>query len=247
MPSLALPQRSAAEVLRINEDFYESLWAGSRLVDPSRFNTWPMVRDLAMALPRRLEVAPGLRPRLPLDGTYFMDLSPAATKGLRSHGVSAMRGTLSALPFPTARFDLICALDILEHLPDDERALQELSRVSAPDARMLLSVPLHMDAWTDFDDFVGHARRYEPAALMRRLSTHGWTVEQSAIYGMQPGSSRLLALGQWYLTHHRERALWWYNHVLMPLGVRLQKPLQWQPGLCPTEGVDELVLLCRRA
>lgn len=246
MPSLALPQRTAAEVRRINEDFYESLWAGSRLVNPSRFNTWPMVRDLAMALPRRLEVAPGLRPRLPLDGTYFVDLSPAATKGLRAQGASAMRGTLSALPCPTAGFDLICALDILEHLHDDDRALQELSRVAAPDARMLLSVPLHPEAWTEFDDFVGHARRYEPVMLVRRLAAHGWTIEQSAVYGMQASSSRLLALGQWYLTHHRERALWWYNHVLMPLGLRLQKPLQWRPGMGSTKGVDEVVLLCRR-
>ncbi|HET6554138.1 MAG TPA: methyltransferase domain-containing protein [Dyella sp.] len=246
MPSLAVTRHTSAEVSRINRDFYESLWAGSRLVDPSRFNTWPMVRELAMALPRRLEVAPGLRPRLPLDGTYFIDLSPAATAGLRAHGASAMRASLAALPCPSAGFDLVCALDILEHLPDDDRALRELSRVASADARMLLSVPLHPEAWTEFDDFVGHVRRYEPAQLQARLAAHGWAIEQSAIYGMQPTSSWLLDMGQRYLTSHRDRALWWYNHVLTPLGLRLQKPLQWRPGLGTTGGVDEVVLLCRR-
>lgn len=246
MPTAALTRHTRADIGRINRDFYESLWADAKLVDPSRFNTWPMVRELSMALPRRLEVAPGLRPRLPLDGTYFIDLSPAAVTGLREHGASALRGSVVALPCPDASFDLLCVLDILEHMPDDERVLRELSRVAAPDARMLLSVPLHEDAWTDFDDFVGHVRRYEPAQLQARLAAHGWTIEQSAVYGMQPRSSWLLAMGQRYLNENRDRALWWYNHVLMPLGLRLQKPLQWRPGLGSTAGVDELVLLCHR-
>ena len=246
MPSLALPQRTAAELNRINRGFYESLWSGSRLAEPSRFNTWPLVRELAATRPRRLEVAPGLRPRLPLDGTCFVDITRAALAGLRARGANALRGSIAALPCPDASFELICALDILEHLVDDDAALQELSRVAAPDARLLLSVPLHMSAWTDFDEFVGHYRRYEPEQFQSQLAAHGWTIARSAIYGMQPASSRLLSLGQWYLTHQRERALWWYNRVFMPLGLRLQKPLRWQPGLGPTDGVDEMVLLCRR-
>jgi SAM-dependent methyltransferase len=247
MPSLALPRRDASELKRINQAFYDSLWSGSRLVDPSRFNTWPMVRELAMALPRRLEVAPGLRPRLPIDGTYFVDISTAALGELRSHGASAARANISALPCADASFDLVCALDILEHVLDDDKALRELSRVAAPDARMLLSVPLHESAWTEFDEFVGHYRRYEPAQILRKLESNGWTVEQSAIYGMQPSSKTLLGLGQWFLTHQRERALWWYNRVIMPLGLRMQKPLRWQRGMPDCDSVDELLLLCRRA
>ena len=72
-------------------------------------------------------------------------------------------------------------------------------------------------------------------------------MEQSAVYGMQPTSTTLLNLGQWYLSHQRERAMWWYNRVIMPLGLRLQKPLRWAPGLPASEGVDEVVLRCRRA
>jgi SAM-dependent methyltransferase len=165
---------------------------------------------------------------------------------LRAQGASAMRGSITALPCPDASFDLICALDILEHIVDDDKALRELSRVAAPGARLLISVPLHQDAWTDFDEFVGHYRRYEPEQIQSRLAAHGWTIERSATHGMQPASSRLLSLGQWYLTHQRERALWWYNRVFMPLGLHLQKPLRWQPGLGPTDRVDEMLLLCRR-
>lgn len=247
MPTLAVPRPSETELKRTNQVFYDSLWSGARLVDPSRFNTWPLVRDLAMALPRRLEIAPGLRPRLPLDGTYYVDISLAALQALRAQGASAMRGSISALPCPDDSFDLICALDILEHVRDDEAALGELTRVAAPQSRLLLSVPLHESAWTAFDEFVGHYRRYDPADMVTRLADHGWTIEQSAVYGMQPTSTTLLNLGQWYLSHQRERAMWWYNRVIMPLGLRLQKPLRWVPGLPASEGVDEVLLLCRRA
>lgn len=247
MPSIALSRPAAADLKRVNQIFYDSLWSGSRLVDASRFNTWPMVRELAMALPRRLEIAPGLRPRLPLDGTCFFDISQAALGELRAHGAHATCASIAALPCADDSFDLVCALDILEHVAEDDKALAELSRVAAPDARMLLSVPLHESAWTAFDEFVGHYRRYEPGDILRKLESHGWSVEQSAIYGMQPTSKTLLGLGQWYLTHQRERALWWYNRVIMPLALRLQKPLKWQTGMPVCDGVDELLLLCRRA
>jgi SAM-dependent methyltransferase len=140
---------------------------------------------------------------------------------------------------------LVRALDILEHVSDDDSAMAELARVAAPGASLLISVPLHPHAWTAFDDFVGHCRRYEPAQIVSRLARHGFIIEQSAIYGMQPRSSRLLDLGQWFLIHRRERAMWWYNRVLMPLGLRFQKPLQWRAGLGDTEGVDEVLLRCR--
>ncbi len=246
MPTLAMTHRTPSEVERINAGFYDALWGDSTLVDPQRFNTWPMVRDLAMALPRRLEVAPGLRPRLPLDGTVFVDISQPALNGLRAVGARATRGRITALPCADAGFDLICALDILEHIVDDDKAMRELTRVASSDARMLLSVPLHAAAWSKFDDFVGHYRRYEPEDIEQRLAAHGWRIERSAVYGMQPASNLMLSLGQWYLSRHWDRALWWYNKVIMPLGLKLQRPLRWHEGLCPTKGVDEVLLVCRR-
>jgi SAM-dependent methyltransferase len=245
MPSPARDSRSNDELIRANRGFYESLWADAHLMDPQRFNTWPLVRELVATAPRRLEVAPGLRPRLPLEDTCFIDLSHAALRQLRARGANTAHGMIGALPCASASFDLVCALDILEHVADDEGALRELARVAAPGATVLLSVPLHQHAWTAFDEFVGHCRRYEPDRIMTLLAQHGFTIEQSAVYGMQPKSSRLLELGQWFLVHRRQRAMWWYNRVFMPLGVRFQKPLQWRDGMGDTQGVDELLLRCR--
>ncbi|MCC2657804.1 MAG: methyltransferase type 11 [Panacagrimonas sp.] len=239
----ALPAISLAE---INRRFYDPLWRDARLVAPERFNTWPLVRLLAQGAGRRLEVAPGLRPRLPVLGTQFVEISAPAVTCLRNNGADAQIGSIETLPFPDAHFDLVCALDIVEHVEDDDGALAELARVAAPGAAVLLSVPLHAAQWTAFDEFVGHRRRYEPDALRVQLRRHGLDVEQSAVYGMQPKSSWLLDVGMWFLVHRRRRAMWWYNRVFMPLGLHFQSPLEMVPGLIDQADVAEIILLCRK-
>ncbi|MFD1121156.1 class I SAM-dependent methyltransferase [Methylophilus flavus] len=234
------------ELIEANRQFYDPLWTDARLVSPDRFNTWPLVSSLISQSQTRLEIAPGLRPRLPIKGTHFVDISAPAVTKLQAHGANAMQGLVSALPFEDGIFGLVCAFDIVEHVDDDDGALSELSRVAAPGATLLLSVPLHPSQWTPFDDFVGHCRRYEPESLIAKLAKYGFEIEQSAVYGMQPKSSRLLDLGMWFLTHRRKRALWWYNNVFMPIGVRFQKKLDLVTGMIDTTGVDEVLLVCRK-
>jgi SAM-dependent methyltransferase len=237
---------AAADAREANRRFYDPMWTDARLVGPERFNTWPLVSSLVAGGGLRLEVGPGLRPRLPIDGTYFVDMSPPAVGKLRARGARAVLGLVSALPFPDRAFRLVCALDIVEHVDDEDGALAELARVAAPGAALLLSVPLHPSQWTAFDDFVGHRRRYEPERLVAKLGEYGFAIEQSAVYGMKPESSRLLDLGMWWLTHRREQAMWWYGHVLMPLALRFQKKLALAPGVIATDKVDEILVVCRR-
>ncbi len=238
--------RSAGELLEVNRRYYDSLWAGARLVEPQRFNTWPLVQSLLAQGAERLEVAPGLRPRLPLESTQFVDVSGPALTKLYQRGASVTLSLVTALPFASDSFDLVCALDIVEHVDDEDGALSEISRVAKAGAVVLLSVPLHPTRWTAFDDFVGHRRRYEPDLLWKKLAEHRLVVERSAVFGMQPKSSRLLDLGMWWLTHQRERALRWYNCVFMPLGLRFQKKLDICTGIIATDQVDEILMVCRK-
>lgn len=239
--------RDAADLVKVNRHYYDSLWSGARLVEPQRFNTWPLVQSVLPEGGRQLEVAPGLRPRLPLERTHFVDISEPALAKLRARGASVTLSQVTSLPFPDHSFDLVCALDIVEHVEDDDGALSEIVRVARPGASLLLSVPLHPARWTPFDDFVGHRRRYEPAGLSAKIARHGLAVEQSAVFGMQPKSSRLLDLGMWWLTHDRERALWWYNRAFMPLGLRFQQTLDWKSGMIASDAVDEIIMVCRRS
>ena len=234
------------DLLDRNRRYYDQLWSGATLIEPQRFNTWALVQSLLPSSGRSLEVAPGLRPRLPLAAAQFVDISAPALQRLRAQGARVVQGKVTALPFPDGSFDLVCALDIIEHVEDDDAALGELARVARPGAALLLSIPLHLSYWTAFDEFVGHKRRYEPPQLLVKLAQHGLALERSAVFGMQPRSSRLVDLGMWWLLHHRAQAMWWYNRVFMQLGLWFQRELRFAPGLIGTDGVDEVLLVCRR-
>ena len=44
----------------------------------------------------------------------------------------------------------------------------------------------------------------------------------------------------------RVQALRWYNALLLPLGLLMQRRLEWGTGLIDVAGVGELLLACRR-
>src|SRR5216117_3947584 len=111
-----IPARTESELLEVNRHFYNALWRDAHLIEPERFNTWPLVRSLLAPAQRRLEVAPGLRPRLPIEDTQFIDISVAALEKLRARGGSGTLGSITALPYGNAGFDLICAFDVIEHV-----------------------------------------------------------------------------------------------------------------------------------
>ena len=234
------------DLTAVNRDFYDALWTETYVERPERFNTWALVAGFLPQSAERLEIGPGLRPRLPLAGTHFIDLSAAAVTQLNVRQGLAQKGEITALPFADGRFDLVAAFDVIEHVEDDRRVFSELRRVLKPGGMLLCSVPLHAEHWTSFDACVGHARRYDPLDLKRLLDENGLVIEQSAVFGMQPNNTKLLDCGVRMLTRRRRQALRWYNWVFMPLGMFFQKRLKFTPGLMDTDGVHEVILVCRR-
>lgn len=237
---------SPPNVTAINRAFYDALWQRARIHRAEDFNTWPVIAALLPAAPERLEIGPGLHPRLPIAGSHFLDLSAPAIARLQALGGSAVLGEIDALPFPAQRFDLVVAFDVIEHVADDGCAAREISRVLKPGGHLVMSVPLHPARWSEFDALVGHARRYDVPALQALLAAHGLTVERSAAFGMRPTNPRLLHHGMRWLIQHRAAAMRWYNWVLLPLGLKLQKRLNFVPGWIDATEADGMVLVCRR-
>ncbi len=229
-----------------NCEFYDAFWAKTYLTQPERFNTWPLISTLLPAAARRLEIGPGLRPRLPIAGTHFLDISPPVIARLNARGGIARCGEITSLPFPDGSFDLVIACDVVEHVENDRRVFAELTRVLKPEGRLIFSVPLHPAQWTAFDDYVGHARRYEPATLQELIASHGLVVEKSAVFGMQSNNPRLLRYAVRGLIRHHSAAVRWYNWLFFPLGILLQKRLRFANGLLDLTNVHEVLLVCRR-
>jgi SAM-dependent methyltransferase len=95
-------------------------------------------------------------------------------------------GRLEELPWQDDTFDLITSLDVVEHTPDDRRALAELRRVSKPGGWLLLTVPAYQTLWSLHDVANHHFRRYNRATLAGPARDAGWQVERMTFFNSLP-------------------------------------------------------------
>ncbi len=66
--------------------------------------------------------------------------------------IADVKADICALPFKDNSYDFIICNHVLEHIPDDTKALQELFRVLAPDGTAILQVPYEELRETTFED-----------------------------------------------------------------------------------------------
>lgn len=85
-------------------------------------------------------------------------------------------GDAARLPFRDAAFDLVSALDVLEHLDDDVAGLAEVRRVLKPGGALLAAVPAYRFLWSEHDEALGHRRRYVASELHQKLNLAGFHV-----------------------------------------------------------------------
>lgn len=89
-------------------------------------------------------------------------------------------GDAGRLPFPDEAFDLVLAIEVLEHVPDPDAAIAELARVAKPGATAILSVPAE-PLWRglnllrgkyvrDLGNTPGHLQHWSPKAFTRLVS-----------------------------------------------------------------------------
>ncbi|MFM2072793.1 MAG: hypothetical protein RLZZ623_3057 [Actinomycetota bacterium] len=86
------------------------------------------------------EVMDRLRARFPTATIVGLDLpDDELSAQWRERGLSCMFGDATALPFADSTFDLVLAIEVLEHVPNPDRALVELGRVGS--GSLVASVP----------------------------------------------------------------------------------------------------------
>lgn len=109
-----------------------------------------------------------------------VDLSETALHFCRTRGHTRLiKAPIEHLPFPTGSFDLVTALDIVEHLDDDLVALREVQRILKPGGRVVILVPAYMFLWSLQDEISHHRRRYVRTQLRAVIERSGLVVERA--------------------------------------------------------------------
>lgn len=95
-------------------------------------------------------------------------------RAVRAHGLFGVQAGVDGLPLADGSADVVCLLDVIEHLADPLPALREAGRVLAPGGRLVVNVPAHRWLWSAADEFLGHVRRYTRPDLRRELAATGF-------------------------------------------------------------------------
>lgn len=119
-----------------------------------------------------------------LGQTFGMDMSDDAinfSKEIFSGRVE--KGFLpDQVPYEESFFDLITALDVIEHIDQDVESLQAIRLRLVPDGKAIITVPAYMFLWSKFDEINEHKRRYTLTELNTKLIQAGFTVEKISYY-----------------------------------------------------------------
>jgi SAM-dependent methyltransferase len=116
---------------------------------------------------------------LGLNGTIGLDISDRALTFCRGRGLHALvRGDAARPPFCPESFDIVLALDLIEHIEDDRAALDGLLRILRPGGRLILFTPAFSFLWSAQDRVSHHYRRYTAADLRRKLHAAGYAIEK---------------------------------------------------------------------
>ena len=136
---------------------------------------------------RILDIGPGSGVNLPI-------LSPRGKVTVLDYDLVSARACLVAgadtvvradalmPPFAKQSFDLLCALDVLEHLHDDEAALRAWRDLLAPTGSLLLSVPAFGFLWGRQDVLSHHQRRYRRGELIDKLTRAGFVIRRATYF-----------------------------------------------------------------
>ncbi len=214
-----------------NEALYEVLWQKVPFMPPDRLPWWPVLSELSNAATDRMELGPGVFPRLPIDGTHVCDLSAVALDVLARHGGIVHHGILEDQKLPDASFDLVGLFEVLEHVADDEGLLREIARITRPGGHLVLTVPLGMKHYCSFDRYMGHVRRFEPDELRSKIERAGYALERFEIHKQSP-LEPAASVYVWIMRYAPRLSVWAALNIFLPILARTRlrwydDPSQW--------------------
>jgi SAM-dependent methyltransferase len=116
-----------------------------------------------------------LRDFKPFGRAFGADINAKAVAYCRERGLETTVVADAAYPsFAAATFDLITAIEVLEHVEQDVDALNEIWRLLKPGGILILTVPAFPFLWSERDEKLHHKRRYTKRGLKNKIASAGF-------------------------------------------------------------------------
>jgi len=80
------------------------------------------------------------------------------------------------------KYDLVLALDVLEHVQDDVGAMEKVLKMLKPGGVFFINVPAHKFLWSEHDEALEHKRRYHRLELTRKLIDAGFEIISNSYF-----------------------------------------------------------------
>ena len=113
------------------------------------------------------------------------DVSPDAIEFCKSKGLkNVFIQDVSKLEEKqhTQKFNLILALDVLEHVQDDVLVMQKIHKMLRDDGLFFVNVPAHKFLWSEHDEALEHKRRYHRLELTKKLKDAGFEIVSNSYF-----------------------------------------------------------------
>ena len=124
---------------------------------------------------RILEVGCGTGHNLKMLGQFGSVDAIEVDAEARAIAEKRLARSIASTPLPElegierSRYDLVAALDVVEHIADDRAAIDALASCLKPGGKLLVTVPAHQWMWSAHDELNHHQRRYSKAGLARLI------------------------------------------------------------------------------
>ncbi len=158
----------------------------------------------------------------------FARLQPEQLQGKKGYGAIDYTSDILSIPVPDASFDVILCTEVLEHVPEPIRAVQEFARILKPGGKLLLTAPLgsglHQEPYHFYGGYTPHWYR----KFLKEAGFESITIEPNGGFFKHYGQESLrfvTLLAPW--REERSRLVWFPFWLLS---------LPWFVVICPLLG-----------
>lgn len=192
---LKISKRKRSKIINDNDQFYESFFTDDDIVKYEcdvrnvwRFNvmekllsdTFPggekVLVDVGCGLGFSCRYMPE---NYSYKGIEFSETTLSSAKNTHSNvkNTEFIQGGFPTLPLESEVADFVICTEVIEHIEDDDRAIEELFRILKPGGFLWITVPSTY-YWSDYYRLIGHYRHYTGDKFTKSLVEHGLKINK---------------------------------------------------------------------